>query len=250
MRLVRRGIIGVFWVLLTVFVGLNAFAGAQPDGQEITKRADKVRVLADSQSFLVRVSDFSGGKLLRATTYKVYTKGQDFSLVDTVDPPRLRGRKMLMNGNNLWLFLPEVKRPTRVSLQQRLTGEVANGDIARTNFEADYLAELAGSEVIGGKDCYKVKLTARHKDVTYRGITYWVAKENFYPVKATFFALSGKELKSAEYGGFKPLFGKTLFTQLTIRDALQPSKYSVLQYYNHKKENLDDTFFNKESVGE
>ena len=54
---------------------------------------------------------------------------------------------MLMRGNDLWVFLPSVSQPVRLSLSQRLTGQVANGDLARANFSGaavDVLAAFPG----------------------------------------------------------------------------------------------------------
>ena len=47
-----------------------------------------------------------------------------------------------MKGHDLWIFLPTVSQPVRLSMSQRLTGQVANGDLARANFAGDYTAKL------------------------------------------------------------------------------------------------------------
>ncbi|OFZ01826.1 MAG: hypothetical protein A2Z97_07525 [Bdellovibrionales bacterium GWB1_52_6] len=218
--------------------------------QQIVEKADLARSPGGSFSFQVRVSDFQNKKLLADSTYHVSSKGNDLTLVDTVEPARLRGRKLLMNGNNLWFIVPDVRRPTRVSLQQRLTGEVANGDIARVNFGSDYHARLLGSEVISGSDSYKLELTARTKEVTYSRLWYWVGKKDFLPKKATFFALSGKPLKNAYYKEFKPALGRSVLSKLVITDELRTDKISQLQYSGFRRRSFDEGFFNKESVAE
>lgn len=236
------------WPLLLLLC--RALLAAEPSPDELVKIADEFRGPQGTFSCDVKVEDKNGDTSTGETTYKVYVKDIDYSLVETMQPERLKGRKLLMRRNNLWLYLPTVKRPTRVSLQQKLTGEVANGDIARTNFSSDYSAKLEGIEKIGDKDCYKLALTARQKDVTYRSITYWVEKGTHRPVKAEFYALSGKLLKTGEYSHFVPYLGHPRMTEMLIRDALQSSRQSHLTYSNYKQESLSDSFFSKESLSE
>lgn len=236
--------------LLSLYFLLTLAHAADLAPTQIVEKADQARAPSGAISFLVRVTDFKNNVVNNDSVYKVFIKGNELSLVETLEPVRLRGRKLLMNQNNLWFVVPTIKRPTRVSLQQRLTGEVANGDIARTNFAADYNAKIIGNEKVGSSDCYKLELTAKHKDVTYNKLWYWVDKSNFFPIRATFFALSGKPLKHANYMDFKINLGRPTMTRLVISDQLQPHKKSQLMYYNFRRENLDDSFFNKESLSE
>ncbi len=243
--------------LLLLLSGLLAFFSPLPAGavstaltaQEIVKRADDVRGPDGSFSFNVRVKDFQGGTLTRENIYKVYSKGPKATLVETVFPERLSGRKLLMAGA-LWLYLPTIKRPTRVGLQQRLTGEVANGDIARARFSGDYSAKLEGKENIRGKPYYRLSLTAQDKTLPYRNIRMWVGEKDFVTLKADFFALSGKKLKTGEYSEMENILGKPRLTKLLIKDAVQPSRQSQLKYYNYRRENLNDSMFNKESLAD
>ncbi|MCM2278617.1 MAG: outer membrane lipoprotein-sorting protein [Oligoflexia bacterium] len=235
--------------LLTTIFPLVASA-ISPD--EMVKRADEARMPEGAVTFLVTIKDFNGSTA-RESRYRVSSKGSSTdnnSLVESIFPDRLKGRKLLMNGNDLWFYLPTVKRPTRISFRERLTGEVANGDISRTNFAGDYAAQLVGKETFNGKPCVKLALTAKHKDVTYSKIDYWLDAKTHFPVKSAFYAVSGKLLKTGEYSGLKPVLGATRSTVLVIKDALQPSRRSVLEFSGFKRVELPDSFFNKESLSE
>lgn len=236
--------------LAFLFLFSLQLAAAEITADQIVKNADEARGPQGTYSCHVKVDDIEAGTVSSETTYKVYSKNVDLTLIDTIAPPRLLGRKLLMRDNDLWLYLPTVKRPTRVSFQQRLTGEVSNGDIARTNFAKDYDAKLVGTETMKGKVCYKLSLTAKRKEVTYRSIMYWVDKSNFRPIKVDFYALSGKLLKSGEYSSPKPVLGKIRMTEMIITDALRATRQSHLLYSDYKVEKLDDSFFNKETLGE
>lgn len=216
-------------------------------GNEIVKKADSMRIIDSANSFLVEVSDYKGSNLTK-TRYKVYSKGPEMSLVETIYPERQAGRKLLMRKQDLWFFTPDIKRPTRVSMQQKLTGEVANGDLARTSFGADYTAEIKGEDVVGGKKAIRLFLKKTNDDVTYSFIDYWVATQTFVPLKAVFKTDGGKELKIATYSDPKKFVGQNLMTKMEIVNALNRNQKSVLLFKDFKKEKLNESFFSKESL--
>lgn len=233
---------------LVFFVVIEAKAAEVPAG-EIVRKSDEARAPKIPFSFQANVTNYNGSES-QNNIYRVSIKGTELSLIDQLEPVRMVGRKLLMKGHDLWLYTPEIKRPTRIGFEQRLTGEVSNGDLARTRFYEDYTASLTGQETIDGKPCYKLHLTAKDNSVTYRQIDYWVEKVTFLPKKALFYAISGKLLKSAAYSNFKLILGHSRMTKTLIRDAVQPTKQSIMIYTGQKAENFDDSFFNKESFGE
>ncbi len=216
-------------------------------GIEIVKKADMMRYIDSDNSFVVEVSDFKG-RNVQKTKYKVYSKGSQMSRIETIFPERQAGRKLLMKDDDLWFYTPDIKRPTRVSMQQKLTGEVANGDLARTNFGDDYHVEVKGQEDIDGIKAIHLSLKKKRDEVTYSFVEYWVSQKNYAPLKAVFKSDGGKDLKIATFKNPKSFFGHTLLTRMEIVNALNKSQKSVLIFMNYKKEKLSESFFNKESL--
>ncbi len=215
---------------------------------EMLNKADDARAPDGDFSFFVKIKDYDGAKLLRTNLYKVFCKGDKLALIETEAPVRLKGRKILLRHDDLWLYLPSVKRPTRISLQQRLTGEVANGDIARTRFFDDYTAKISGTENWEGKPHTILDLVAKSESVTYRRVQLWIDQTNYQPAKAQFYAISGKLLKTSLYSDFKPALGLARASKVIIKDALATHKQSHLTYSQYKREKLDDSFFTKEAL--
>jgi outer membrane lipoprotein-sorting protein len=151
-----------------------------------------------------------------------------------------------MRGKDLWLFLPNVSQPVRLSLSQRLTGQVANGDLARANFAGDYVPSITSSDTIKGQPHYVLELKASDRSVTYNRVVYWVNKSNYRPYKAEFYALSGKLLKTCLYDNFKDSAGAFRPTTLIMEDALADGGKSVLEYKNFVLRDLPDKYFNKD----
>lgn len=216
-------------------------------GIEIIKKADTMRFIDADNSFLVEVTDQKGSNTTK-TRYKVYSKGSQMSLVETIYPERQAGRKLLMKAQDLWFFTPDIKRPTRVSMQQKLTGEVANGDLARTSFGGDYSVEIKGEETIGDKKAIHLFLKKNKDDVTYSFVDYWVDNKTYMPLKAIFKSDGGKDLKIATYSTPKKFLNYNLITKMEIVNALNKNQKSVLIFASFKKEKLNESFFSKESL--
>jgi len=221
-------------------------AGAQPKAEEILRRADEMRFPQEGFEVLVQVRSFEDGRRIDERVFKVLSKGNENTLVLTVEPAAERGQMLLMKARDLWLYLPRVSQPVRLSLAQRLTGQVANGDIARANFAGNYNPRLAGTEKLGNDVFYVLELTAVDRKVTYQRVRYWVRQRDFRPHKAQFYSLSDRLLKTCRYEDFRSLGGKVRPTKLVMTDALTKGAESTLEYSNLKLRELPDQIFTKE----
>ena len=153
---------------------------------------------------------------------------------------------LLMRDRDLWVFLPSVSQPVRLPLSQKLTGQVANGDLARANFTGDYSSTLLREEQIKGEDFYVLALQAARRGVTYDHVVYWVHKKKFWPYKAEFFAPSNRLLKTAYYQEFRNLGGQIRPTHLLLKDGIRAAETSTLVYSDMKLRALDDRVFTKQ----
>ena len=151
-----------------------------------------------------------------------------------------------MRDHDLWAYLPNLTQPIRLPLSQRLTGQVANGDLARANFVGDYEPKILREEPIDGVDHYVLELEAVDQWVTYRRVLYWVNAKNSRPYKAEFYAVSGRLLKTCLYSNYQSLGGAIRPTRLVIEDALRTGQRSVLEYSGMVMRDLPDKIFTKD----
>ena len=213
---------------------------------DIVRRADAVRFPEDSFQVLVKVESVSAGKPLEPRVYRIFSKGNENTIVQTLEPAIERGQNMLMRGRDLWIFLPSVSQPVRLSLSQRLTGQVANGDLARANFTGDYTATLTGSETIAGAGYHVLELTAAQRGVTYPKVIYRVRKSDYRPYDAQFFSVSGRLLKTCTWEEFGKLGDRVRPTKLVMTDALKPDDVSVMRYSELQRVKIPERYFTKE----
>ena len=221
-------------------------AGQGVSAQDILKYADVVRFPPEGFEVSIRIRTSQQGSLKEERLLKVLSKGNDNTVVMTVEPASERGQILLMKGRDLWFFLPKVSQPVRLSLAQRLVGQVSNGDIARANFAGDYTPTLVGMETVGNDRLYVLDLIATDRGVSYQHVRYWVKQSGYWPQKAEFYSLSNRLLKSCRYEEFRPLAGKVRPTKLVMIDALKKDEESTLEYSDMRLRELPDRIFSKE----
>jgi len=229
--------------LCLFFSSLSTYA---LDANEMVRKADLKRGLGNTEhTFTVQVTNTKTDK---KELYKVFFKNVNSTLTEQLEPEKSKGRKMLMKDYDIWLFTPNIKKPIRISLEQKLTGEVSNGDIAKTNYAEDYDAKVLTTENTPNGKMVKLELVAKNKKVTYGRIEYSLLEKDFSPQEAIFFALSGKPLKRARFLDYKKIQGEMRATKMIIQDYIQKEKESVLVFDNYKKESLNESMFNKDSL--
>lgn len=214
--------------------------------RELLQRADLIRFPDGGFQVDVTITSTRPDNEPDVRAYRILSKGNSQTLVQTTAPVVDRDQILLMRERDLWAFLPNLSQPIRLPLSQRLTGQVANGDLARANFAGDYEPKLLRQEKIDGETYQVLQLDAVDNWVPYRRVLYWVNTKNFRPFKAEYFALSGRFLKTALYQEFQSLGGEIRPTRLVVEDALRHGNRSVLEYSNMAERDLPDKIFTKD----
>lgn len=243
----------VLCALFSTLTAATAFAEEAPpsrtedvEARKIVEKADLVRFPSDGFQVEVTITSTQPDKASEIRKYRVLSKGISNTIVMVTEPASERGQILLMKERDLWVFMPDVSQPVRIPLSQRLTGQVANGDLARANFAADYNPKILRTETIGGNAYHVLELTAIDRGVTYQRLIYWVRQKDNWPYKAEFYSLSNRLLKTAKYEDFQTMAGKIRPTRLVIDDALTRGSRSVLQYEGMKLRDLPDKMFTKD----
>lgn len=240
---------GIFCLLQSVTAMAQDSPVAPPDdplAKSIVEKADKVRFPAEGFQVDIVINSLGPDKDADMRKYRVLSKGNENSVVMVTEPASERGQIILMKGRDLWVFMPEVSQPIRISLAQRLTGQVANGDLARANFAGDYHPKILRTEKIGSDSYHVLELIAVDRTVTYQRVVYWVNEKSGWPLKAEFYSLSNRLMKKCSYENFQTLAGRVRPTRLVMEDALRNGEKSVLEYSEMRMRDLPDKIFTKE----
>lgn len=213
---------------------------AKMSADDILKKADDIRNPSESFRMLVKVKNSDG----ETSKFEVSTLGKDKSLIKTLEPARDVGRNMLMLEENMWVFIPNLNRSVRVSLNQKLTGEAANGDISRTRWHGDYNTKIAKQT----DKAYVLFLDAKKKGLTYDKIRVWIDKKSYRPIKAEYLSLGGKTLKKAAFRAYKKIAGGMRPTEVLIKDATRTKKTSLIKILELEKKSYPASMFNQTNL--
>ncbi|GMQ84141.1 MAG: hypothetical protein BMS9Abin06_0903 [Gammaproteobacteria bacterium] len=214
--------------------------------EQIVEKADHIRFPAEGFQVDVKITSTKPGHNPDVKEYRILSKGNDRTLLMTTAPAIDRGTILLMRDHYLWAFLPNLSQPVRLPLSARLTGEVANGDIARANFAGDYEPTLLGTEKIEQETYFTLELNAARRGVTYQRVLYWVNQASFRPYKAEFYSRSKRLIKTAHYQAYKQIAGAVRPTRLVMVDGLTRKGRSVMEYSNMRLRKLPDKVFTKQ----
>lgn len=225
---------------LCIFV-FSVFVNAEENPAEWVKKADNIRNPSDSYEMKIKVETSEN-----TSVFQVYLQGQDKTLIVTKEPARDKGRNMLMLERDFNAYVPNLKRSMRLSLAQKLSGQVANGDISRTRWYGDYTVT---KEADTGKEV-QLLLKGNKDNLTYAWVRLWLKKGTFEPLRAEYLALNGKTvLKKASFEDYKSLAGAVRPTTLKIEDANKQTSY--IRILSMDKKEYSDSFFtvrNMESI--
>jgi outer membrane lipoprotein-sorting protein len=215
---------------------------AAPDAEAVLKHSDSYRNGWPSYVLHVKITNFESGKADEEKLYEVSQKGTEKTYVEFLSP-REKGQHLLMLGDDMWVYLPDTSRPVRITPLERLSGDASNGDVARTNYAADYTAVYLRTEKVGAEDCHVLNLAAKRKGATYQRILYWVRVQDDRPVKAEFYLTSGKLIKSATFDEFATVGERLQLRRMTLYDQIRHNSHSVLEYSGIAPRDLPDKLF-------
>jgi outer membrane lipoprotein-sorting protein len=245
----------IMTALLTSGLWVN-HAMAAPTAQDILAASDAVRNPDYSFGLTTTLIEYKSGKQNDTSTLAVYSKadknsGQFRSLIRFIAPARDANKLMLKSGNDLWFYDPSNKASIRISPQQRLLGQAANGDIVTANLAKDYKAELEAEEDTQDGDrktrhCYKLALAATAPDVTYHRIEMWIDTSNNRPVKARYYTESGRLLKSAYFRRYQTQLGAERPTETVIIDGLDPNWVTVMRFSDYAKRDVPEAWLQRD----
>ncbi len=129
-----------------------------------------------------------------------------------------------------------------------MNGDVATGDLARSNLTRGYTASLSGDETLEGDDCFRLELLPESDAARYTRIVYWVTKKGFFPKKLEHYGRTGELQKTVVYGDYRkgPLGLRSM--RLDIESFDEWKERSSLVFSNLRKLEVPSASFTSEGL--
>lgn len=149
------------------------------DANELLKQVDRNLAPVSYEAYRKLINVEPSG---RKKEFVLYTakKGKEKVAALFLSPASEKGRSTLRVDDNMWLYIPNVAKPVRItSLQSVVGGVFNNADIMRL----DYADEYEALKVEDLDEAYLLHLKARTKTVAYDQLKMWVNKKQLSPIK-------------------------------------------------------------------
>ncbi len=213
------------------------------DAVAILKQVDKNLQPESFESYrkLINIEP-SGAK----REFLLYTlkKGNDKIVSLFLAPASEKGRATLRLGDNMWLYIPDVGKPVRItSLQSVVGGVFNNADIMRLDYNVEYNVQ----NVEDNKSEYVLDLKAKTGAVAYDKLKMSVDKQTVVPTKIECYAATGLLIKTLYFKERKPFDDGVMRPSIVETDSpLYKGYQSILAYARVKKRVVADEVFTLE----
>ncbi|MDA3971240.1 MAG: outer membrane lipoprotein-sorting protein [Desulfobulbaceae bacterium] len=235
----RRAVFLLVFLVITFLASTPVWA-ADLDGTAILRQVDTNLQPESYEMYRKLINVEPDGTKKEFVLYSV-KKGSDKMVALFLSPASEKGRSTLRLGENMWLYIPNVGKPIRItSLQSVVGGVFNNSDILRL----DYSAEYDALSVVEEGDSYLLELKAKTNAIAYDRLKMWVDKKGVVPTTIECYAASGMLIKTLYYKENKD-FGDGLVrpSVLETDSPLYKGYKSVMIYAKITKKELADEVF-------
>ncbi len=219
---------------------LTAFPVYALDGTALLKQVDRNLNPESYDMYRKLINVEPDGKKKEFTLFSA-KKGVDKVAALFLAPASEKGRSTLRLGDNMWLFIPNVGKPIRItSLQSVVGGVFNNADILNLDYAAEYDVVRVDDS---GKE-YLLFLKAKNKNVAYDQIKMWVDKGKKLPIKVECLTEANMLIKTLYFKDHKDFGGGIVRPAVIETDSpLYKGYKSVMIFAKIKKRSFKDEVF-------
>ena len=209
-------------------------------GQQILEQVDRNLQPGDLEMYRKIINiEPSGAK----KEFVLWFLKKDMDKVVTlfVAPASEEGRATLRLGENMWLFIPNVGKPIRItSLQSVVGGVFNNADIMRLDYGVEYNVENVKED----QGQHLLELKAKTGAVAYDRLKMWVLKKELVPTKIECYAATGMLIKTLNFKEVKDIGNGVVRPAVVETDSpLYKGYKSIMISARLKKRSLPDEVF-------
>lgn len=197
-------------MMLTLVLAIGHSAFGAEDGNALLKRIDEKMMPASYESYRKLIDEEPDGRKKEFVVYTV-KKGEDRLAMLFLAPASEKGRTTLRLGENMWLYIPSVGRPIRITSLQSITGGIFNNaDI----MQVDYSEEYEVTKLERTADGHALDLKAKNKTVAYDTLKMYATRDEILR-RIECYTASGMLIKTLEFKENKD-FGQGLVRPAVI----------------------------------
>lgn len=210
------------------------------DGTALLKQVDRNLSPESYESYRKLINIEPSGARKEFTLFTI-KKGVEKVASLFLAPASEKGRSTLRLGDNMWLYIPNVGKPIRItSLQSVVGGVFNNADILQLDYAAEYNVEKVEEK---GKE-YHLYLKAKTKTVAYDKLKIWADKDKKLPTKIECLTEKDMLIKTLYFKDVKDFGGGIVRPAVIETDSpLYKGYKSIMIMAKIKKQDFKDEVF-------
>lgn len=216
---------------LAVLVTTAAPGSAAPTADALLSRYDALMGPPNFEAVMTMTAHREDGSS-RRYRMRILKSGTEKARVWLDEPASVRGQEVLRQGDNAWVYMPNLKRAIRLANRDSFQGgDFNNGDVLRINYRKDYEGEVV--EDPAKPNAWVVDLKAKTPEATYDRVKLWLDRADGLPLQAEYYAASGKMLRAAEFTDVRD-FGGGLRrpARIVMRNMIATRRHSEMTVEN------------------
>jgi len=194
----------------------------------------------------MRMEVYKNDKLLKYYGMEFYRRGEKMRM-EFLEPATEKGRRMLNDESNLWMYMPRTSKVMKLPLKQAFMGsDASNRDLMRMAFQKDY--EIISIQP-GDENQILLELKAKDGSISYHKMVVCFDTVRQVPLRQEMYSISDKLIKTMEYTYEKQADGSWTCQSMVIRDELLKNSLTKMYYRGVKRKNdKPNVFFTLGSV--
>lgn len=227
----------ILYFLLALVIAAPA---AAMDANELLKKVDRNLTPVSYESYRKLINVEPSGRTKEFVLFTV-KKGRDKVASLFLSPASDKGRSTLRLEDNMWLYIPNVAKPVRITSMQSVVGGVFNNsDILQLDYADEY--DVSRLEDLGKE--YLLHLKARTKTVAYDQLRMWVDKKGVSPTRVECLTEASMLIKTLYFKDIKDFGGGIVRPAMVETDSpLYKGYKSVMMFANVRTRDFADEVF-------
>jgi len=158
-------------------------------------------------------------------------------MIAFASPPREKGKRVLMIGDSMWMAVPGVSKPVRLSGKDAFMGtSFTNDDVMNFDKADDYSSSILGSGPAG----WKLELAAKKKTLPYQRVVVEVGPD-YLPLRQEMYLLSGELAKTIEFSAPRDYGSKRRPSTMRVLDAMAKGASTAVTFDSIVEKRVDRT---------
>ena len=200
---------------------------------EVIKKSDE-KFNGEKSSFMVMSMTIIRPSWQRTVEFKNWALGNDYALTLITAPARETGQSFLKRATEMWNWNPSINRliklPPSMMSQGWMGSDYTNDDILKeSSVVYDYIHQFDGEENIGGRDCYRIKMSSKADAAVIWGSQIrWIDKKDLLLMQAELYDEDGELVRTETGSDIREMDGRTIQSKIELQPADEPGNKTVV----------------------